>query len=56
MSAQGNNTGLPLLYAMVMTPLPLSAASSPHGVSDGPTPLEEHYEYVHRLIEDCWIT
>lgn len=53
MSAQANNTGLPVLYAMVMTPLPVSAASSPVGVADdGPTPLEVHYEYMHRLIED----
>jgi uncharacterized protein YciI len=48
MTTQGNDTGLPLLYAMVMTPLPL--AEAPGGPVE-PSPLEVHYEYIHRLIE-----
>ena len=48
MTAQGNDTGLPEFYAMVMTPLPLPEAPSR---SDEPSPLEVHYEYIHRLIE-----
>jgi len=39
MTAEGDNTGLPLLYAIVMTPLPLTEAASGPGEAYGPSPL-----------------
>lgn len=49
MQAQGNNAGVPELYVLTMTPLPLAPDS---GTAAGdPTPLEVHYAYVHNLIE-----
>lgn len=49
MQAQGNSAGVPELFVLTMTPLPLPAGSSapPHESR----PLEAHYAYMHRLIE-----
>lgn len=51
MTAQGQNAGVPTLYVMVMTPLPQTSGAAPAGTAGGPSPLEAHYEYMHRLIE-----
>lgn len=48
MQAQGNAAGVPELYVLTMTPLPLG--SEPSRGPDGPTALEVHYAYIHRLI------
>lgn len=50
MKTQGDNARLPLLFVLVMTPLP-QPAGTPADV-DGPTALERHYEYMHRLIDE----
>ena len=49
MQAQGNSAGVPELFVLTMTPLPLPAgfAATPHESH----PLEAHYAYMHRLIE-----
>jgi uncharacterized protein YciI len=52
MTQRGNSTGLPELYVMVMTPLPIVADSTAPEVPAGLTPLEWHYSYMHRLIAD----
>lgn len=52
MTQRGNSTGLPELYVMVMTPLPIAADSPAPEVPAGLTALEWHYSYVHRLIAD----
>jgi uncharacterized protein YciI len=49
MQAQGNNAGVPTLYLLTMTPLPVT--STPDTVPGDTTPLQVHYAYVHRLIE-----
>lgn len=50
MQAQGNQAGITGLYVLTMTPLPLASntAAPPPGEA---TPLEVHYAYVHRLVE-----
>lgn len=49
MQAKGNQAGIPVLYVLIMTPLPIATApAEPPGEA---TPLEVHYAYVHRLIE-----
>ena len=46
--AQGNSAGVPELYVLTMTPLPLPPDA---GVAEGdPTPLEVHYAYIHDLL------
>jgi uncharacterized protein YciI len=52
MSRQGNATGLPRLYVMMMTPLAVDSDSAAPEVPDGMTALEWHYSYMHRLIAD----
>ena len=47
MKAQGEAAGVPVLYLLIMTPLPV--ADSQPAVS---TALETHYAFMHRLIED----
>lgn len=49
MQAQGNSAGVPELFVLIMTPLPL--VSGPVTAPDEPHPLKAHYAYVHRLIE-----
>lgn len=49
MKAQGNAVDLPPLYVLTMTPLPMASESQPG--PDGRTPLEIHYEYMHRMLE-----
>ncbi len=49
MQAQGNTAGVPELYVLTMTPLPLGSESS--RTPADPTPLEVHYAYIARLIE-----
>jgi uncharacterized protein YciI len=50
MKAQGENAGVPQLYLLSMTPLPL--ASPPQAPSPGqPSPLQIHYAYMHELVE-----
>ena len=51
MSRQGNSTGLPQLYVLVMTPLAVGSVPA-REVPDGMTALEWHYSYMHRLIAD----
>lgn len=49
MQAQGNTAGVPELFVLTMTPLPPAPGSvTPPGE---PSPLERHYAYMHRLIE-----
>lgn len=51
MQAQGNQAGIPELYVLIMTPLPLASdvtAELPPGQAQ---PLEVHYRYIHRLVE-----
>jgi len=52
MTQQGNSTGLPELFVMVMTPLPVAPDSPAPEVPDDMTPLEWHYSYMHRLVAD----
>lgn len=52
MTRQGNSAGLPPLYLMVMTPLPVAADAPAPQVPSGMTPLEWHYSYMHRLINE----
>ena len=49
MQARGNTAGVPELYVLTMTPLPLQ--TTPGTVPGELTPLEVHYAYMHRLIE-----
>jgi len=50
MKAQGDNAGVPQLYVLTMTPLPL--ASPPEAPAPGQlSPLEIHYAYMHELVE-----
>ena len=51
MKAQGENAGVPQLYVLIMTPLPLASAPEPMAAPGGPSPLEIHYAYIHDLIE-----
>lgn len=51
MQARGDNAGLPQLYVLIMTPLPLASVPEAHAPGQ-PTPLEIHYAYMHDLIED----
>ncbi|HPY26285.1 MAG TPA: YciI family protein [Mycobacterium sp.] len=46
MKAQGDAAGVPALYLLIMTPLPV--ADPQPAMSSA---LEVHYSYVHRLIE-----
>ena len=51
MKARGANAGVPQLYVLTMTPLPL--ASPPEAPAPGQlSPLEIHYAYIHDCIED----
>lgn len=50
MQAQGNQAGIPELYVLMMTPLPLTSPAAATTPGD-PTPLEIHYGYMHRLVE-----
>lgn len=45
MQAQGTQAGIPELYLLIMTPLPLAS-----GAGEAQA-LEIHYRYVHGLIE-----
>lgn len=47
MKAEGEAAGIPVLYLLVMTPLPVAGAQP--GMSDA---LRAHYEYMHRVIGD----
>ena len=47
MKAQGEAAGVPVLYLLAMTPLPV--AGSQPAVSSA---LEAHYSYMHRVIND----
>ena len=51
MVAQGNTAGLPEMYLLTMTPLPLASEPERGPGPDGRTPLEIHYEYIHRMIQ-----
>ena len=48
MQAQGNTAGVPNLYVLTMTPLPLTPDSDT--ASGDPTPLGVHYAYSDRLV------
>lgn len=50
MQAQGNQAGIPVLYVLIMTPLPLATDPAPAASPGDATPLEVHYAYMHRLI------
>ena len=50
MKAQGDNAGVPQLYVLTMTPLPL--ASPPEAPAPGQlSPLAIHYAYINDCIE-----
>lgn len=51
MKAQGDNAGVPELYVLVMTPLPQPTDSAHSAAPGEPTPVEVHYAYIHRLLE-----
>ena len=51
MQAQGNNAGVPTLYLLTMNPLPVESHPTSETSPGGPSPLEVHYAYMHRLIE-----
>ena len=50
MLARGNSAGVPELYLVSMTPLPLTADQA--AMEGAPSPLEKHYAYMHGLIEE----
>lgn len=52
MQAQGDTAGVPLLYVLVMTPLPVDPQAAATAAAQQPTPLEVHYAYMHRLIAE----
>lgn len=47
MKTQGAAAGVPVIYLLVMTPLPVTGSQPPVRSA-----LEVHYAYMHRLIED----
>ena len=47
MKAQGEAAGIPELYLLIMTPLPV--AGSQPAMSSA---LEHHYAYMHRIIDE----
>lgn len=49
MQARGTAAGVPELYVLTMTPLPVTSDSA--AAQGDPTPLEVHYAYMHGLIE-----
>lgn len=51
MQAQGNTAGIPVLYVLIMTPLPLTSDTAAPTPPDEPTPVENHYAYMHQMIE-----
>lgn len=51
MQAQGAAAGIPVLYVLTMTPLPLAPDTVAQTPPDEPTPLESHYAYMHQMIE-----
>jgi uncharacterized protein YciI len=52
MQAQGNAAGIPVLYVLIMTPLPVAPDTVAHTPPDEPTPVESHYAYMHQMIEN----
>ena len=51
MQAQGNRAGIPELYVLIMTPLPLASNAPAETPAGEATPLEIHYAYMHQLVE-----
>ncbi len=51
MQAQGDQAGIPELYVLTMTPLPLASETAAQTRSGEATPLEIHYAYVRQLVE-----
>jgi len=47
MKAQGEAAGVPELYLLIMTPLPVTGSAPAV-----PSALEVHYAYMHRLVAD----
>ena len=47
MKAEGEAAGIPVLYLLVMTPLPVAGAQPAMAAA-----LRAHYEYMHRVIRD----
>lgn len=52
MQALGNAAGVPTLYVVVMTPLPVDPEALAAARSRQPSPLEVHYAYMHRVIAE----
>ncbi len=52
MQAQGEAAGVPELYLVVMTPLPVDPQAAAAAQSQQPTPLEVHYAYMHRVVRE----
>ena len=52
MAKQGNNAGVPELYVVVMTPLPVDPQAAAAAEAQRPSPLEVHYAYMHRVIAE----
>ncbi len=50
MQAQGNTAGVPVLYVVVMTPLPVDPQAAAAAQAQQPSPLEVHYAYMHEVI------
>ena len=52
MQVQGADAGVPVLYVVVMTPLPVDPQAAAAAQAQQPTPMEVHYAYMHRAIEE----
>ena len=50
--AQGNAAGVPVLYVLVMTPLPVDPEAVAAARSQQPSPLEAHYAYMHHVVSE----
>lgn len=51
MQAQGNQAGIPELYVLIMTPIARASHATPGTPIGEATPLETHYAYMHRMVE-----
>lgn len=52
MQAEGNQAGIPELYVLIMTPLPLASGTGTRTSSGEVAPLEAHYAYMHRILQE----
>ena len=52
MKAQGEAAGVAELYIVIMTPLAVDPQAAAAAQSQQPTPLEAHYAYMHRVVQE----